>query len=176
MEEQIKEKKLLIETDRLSLRPFELSDAGFILKLLNSQGWLEYIGDRQVRTEEDAKMYLLNGPIKSCQVNGYGLSLVSLKDENIPIGACGLLKRDYLDDADIGFAFLPEYIGKGYGFESASAVMTFAKKELNITHILAFTVPHNIASIKLLEKLGLHFEKNFCMPGEEEELSLFSNQ
>ncbi|MBK9982264.1 MAG: GNAT family N-acetyltransferase [Saprospiraceae bacterium] len=164
-----------IETERLILRHLKVSDAAFIVELLNSKGWLEYIGDRNVRTIEQAETYLLNGPIKSYAENGYGLSLVSLKEGNIPIGACGLLKRDYLDTADLGFAFLPEYIGKGYGYESASAVLSFAKHELNISPVLAFTVPNNVASIGLLEKLGFRFEKVFTMPGEEEELLLFSN-
>jgi len=167
--------KSFLETDRLFLRQFDLSDAGFILQLLNTQGWLEFIGDRNVIKEEDAEAYLLNGPIKSYQTNGFGLSLVSLKDGEVPIGACGLLKRDYLDDADIGFAFLPEFIGKGYGYESASAIMSYAKNELNISRVLAITVPYNVASIKLLEKIGFRYEKIFKMPDDDEELFLYSH-
>ena len=166
--------EFFLETDRLLLRKFDLSDAPFIVELLNSPGWLEYIGDRNVKTEEDARAYLANGPIKSYAINGFGLSMVILKDGKIPIGACGLLKRDFLDDADIGFAFLPDYNGKGYGYESASAVMSYAKNELNLSRILAFTVPYNVVSIKLLEKIGFHFEKIFMMPDSEEELFLYS--
>ncbi|MGB3077305.1 MAG: GNAT family N-acetyltransferase [Chitinophagales bacterium] len=155
------------------MRHLTVSDASFIVELLNSEGWLEYIGDRNVRTIEEAEAYLLNGPIKSYAENGYGLSLVSLKNGNIPIGACGLLKRDYLDTADLGFAFLPEYIGRGYGYESASAVLAHAHDELRISSVYAFTVPHNEASIKLLEKIGFRFERMFTIPGEEEELLLY---
>jgi len=165
-----------IETNRLLIRQFELADAGFILQLLNTPGWLKYIGERNVKTEEDAKAYLLNGPIKSYADIGFGISLVILKEGGIPIGACGLLKRDYLEDPDIGFAFLPEYIGFGYGYESAAAIMSYANDELKLNSVLAFTVPFNEVSIKLLEKLGFHFEKTFTMPGEEEELLLFRNQ
>ncbi|MFZ1677029.1 MAG: GNAT family N-acetyltransferase [Saprospiraceae bacterium] len=164
----------ILETERLMMRHFNISDAAFIVELLNSKGWLEYIGDRNVHTIEQAEAYLLNGPMKSYTENGYGLSLVSLKEGGIPIGACGLLKRDYLDTADLGFAFLPEYIDQGFGYESASAVLAYARQELNISPVVAFTVPHNDASIKLLEKLGFHFEKVFTMPGEEEELMLYS--
>ncbi len=165
--------EFFIETERLKMRHLTVSDASFIVELLNSEGWLEYIGDRNVRTIEEAEAYLLNGPIKSYAENGYGLSLVSLKNGNKPIGACGLLKRDYLETADLGFAFLPEYIGQGYGYESASAVLAHAHDELRISSVLAFTVPHNVASIGLLEKLGFRFERVFTMPGEEEELLLY---
>lgn len=169
------EMKYFAETDRLYLRHLGVSDAPFIVNLLNSKGWLDYIGDRNVRTIEEAEAYLLNGPIKSYRDNGFGISLVILKDGNIPIGSCGLLKRDYLESADLGFAFLPEYIGQGYGYESASAVLEYARHELKLSPVMAFTVPHNVASIKLLEKLGFYFEKVFTMPGETEELNLFRN-
>ena len=166
----------IIETERLELRKFELTDAAFLRELLNSPGWLEYIGDRNVHTDEEAGTYLLNGPIKSYQTNGFGLFLVLLKAKQTPIGACGLLKRDYLDEPDLGFAFLPGYTGQGYGYESAAAVMFYAKNELNLSQILAFTVPNNVASIRLLEKLGFQFEKRFYMPGENEELLLFGHE
>ncbi|HZV70466.1 MAG TPA: GNAT family N-acetyltransferase [Saprospiraceae bacterium] len=167
--------KYFLKTDRLVLRDFDIPDASFIVELLNSKGWLEFIGDRKVRTIEDAEAYLVNGPIKSYRENGFGMCLVSLNSDDTPIGACGLLKRDYLDHPDIGFAFLPEHAGKGYGFESASAILRHEKETLEIDHVLAFSVPFNVASIKLLEKLGFHFEKAFKMPGEEEELFLYSN-
>ena len=166
----------VIETERLWLRQFKPTDAGFIVELLNSPAWLEFIGDRNVRTEEDALAYLLNGPIKSYDANGFGLFLVLLKESDLPIGACGLLKRDFLDEPDLGFAFLPDYIGLGYGLESAKSVMNFAARDLNLPKVLAFTVPQNVASIKLLEKLGFTFEKIFKMPEEDEELFLFCYQ
>jgi RimJ/RimL family protein N-acetyltransferase len=170
------EESVVIETKRLWLRQFKLSDAGFILELLNSPGWLEFIGDRNVRTEDDARTYLSNGPIKSYEMNGFGLLLVLLKDSDIPIGACGLLKRDFLSEPDLGFAFLPDYIGSGYGFESAEAIMNFATRDLHLSHVVAFTVPQNVASIKLLEKLRFTFKEIFKMPEEDEELFLFHYQ
>jgi RimJ/RimL family protein N-acetyltransferase len=165
-----------VETERLILRQFNVDDAEFIYKLLNSPGWLKYIGDRNVKSVDDAEAYLSNGPIKSYQTNGYGLSMVSLKEDGTCIGACGLLKRDFLDHPDIGFAFLSEYMNMGFGFESAKATLDYAKKDLKINQVFAFTVPHNIASIRLLEKLGFHFEKKFTMPEEVEELLLFNNE
>src|SRR5258706_8494910 len=98
-----------IETERLILRQFIANDAGFIFKLLNSPDWLKYIGDRNIKSVQDAEAYLVNGPLKSYETNGYGLSLVSLKENGVAIGACGLLKRDFLDHPDIDFAFLPGY-------------------------------------------------------------------
>lgn len=170
------EENIVIETERLWLRQFKLSDAGFIVELLNSPGWLEFIGDRNVKTEEDARTYLLNGTIKSYETNGFGLFLVLLKDSDTPIGACGLLKRDFLDEPDLGFAFLPDYYGKGYGFESSGAILKYAQDKLNLTRVLAFTVPDNVASVKLLEKLGFRFDKKFNMPVTDEELFLFNRQ
>ena len=124
---------VLLETERLIIQQFTLADAPFILELLNTTSWIKYIGDRKIRTLEDAEKYLLNGPIKNQETIALGLSLVKTKNENISIGMCGLIKRENLKDADIGFAFLPQYEGKGYAFESASAIITEAKKILDST-------------------------------------------
>jgi len=167
--------KIILETDRLTLREFTIDDTDFIISLLNSPGWLEFIGDRHVKTEDQAKQYLLNGPIKSYQENGFGLSLVELKHNKTPIGMCGLLKRDYLEDPDIGFAFLPEGTGKGYAFEIVNATMNYAKDTLNMPRVLAITLPSNKSSIKLLEKAGLKFLKNTSSPTGTDVLMLFSN-
>lgn len=161
------------ETDRLRLRKFTLDDTRFIVSLLNSPGWLQFIGDRNVKTEDQAKAYLENGPIKSYSVNGYGLSLVERKEDNTSVGMCGILKRDYLDNPDIGFAFLPEFQGKGYAFEIADATLQYAKNQLNIPNISAITVPGNLRSIQLLEKIGLKFISTFSLPESEEELFLY---
>ncbi len=165
----------ILETERLNLREFTTDDTLFIIELLNSPGWIEFIGDRNIKTEEQAKQYLENGPIKSYSVNGYGLSLVELKESKIPIGMCGIIKRDNMEHPDIGFAFLPEFTGKGYAFEIANATLLFAKNELKLSKIMAITIPHNISSIKLLEKIGLQFIKPFSFPDDKEELMLFSN-
>lgn len=167
--------KNIIETERLTLREFTTADTQFIIQLLNSPGWLEFIGDRNVKTEEQAVNYLLNGPVKSYRENGFGLSLVESKESKTPIGMCGLIKRDHLDNPDIGFAFLPEFTGKGFAYEIVKATMDYAKDVLNISTVLAVTVPANEKSIKLLEKIGLKFYETITFPGETEELMLFSS-
>jgi RimJ/RimL family protein N-acetyltransferase len=148
---------LVLETERLVLRPFTTDDAPFILTLLNEPSFLRYIGDKKVRTLEDARQYLLNGPIASYERNGFGLCLVELKDSQTAIGMCGLLKREELPDPDIGFAFLPDFWNKGFAFEAAAAVMNDARARLKLNRILAIVNPDNYASIKLLERLGLKF-------------------
>jgi len=165
----------ILETERLRLRKFTLDDTDFIIRLLNSPGWLEFIGDRNVKTKKEAEAYLINGPMKSYEVNGYGLCMVEIKDHNTPIGMCGIINRANMEGQDIGFAFLTEYIGLGYGYEIASATLDYAMNELKLPRVLAITLPTNKPSIKLLEKIGLRFQKNFTFPDEIEELMLFSN-
>jgi RimJ/RimL family protein N-acetyltransferase len=151
---------LVLETERLNLRRFDVdSDAPFILTLLNEPSFLRYIGDKKVRNLDDARQYLLNGPIGSYAKNGFGLYLIELKDSQTAIGMCGLLKRDELPEPDIGFAFLPDFWNKGYAFEAADAVMKYARETLNLGRILAIVNPDNYASMKLLERLGLRFER-----------------
>ena len=167
------ESKTILETERLCLRELDLNDAEFIIKLLNTPNWLAYIGDKNVRTTEEAKRYLKDGPLKSYKKNGYGLWMVLLKDSEIPIGMCGLVNRETLEDIDIGFAFLPEYTQMGYGFEIADATMKYAKHSLKLNIIVGITNAKNIASIKLLEKIGLRFEKNI-ESSEGKDVLLFS--
>jgi RimJ/RimL family protein N-acetyltransferase len=164
----------IIDTERLLLREFTIDDAAFILELLNSPGWLQYIGDRNIKTFEDASQYLLNGPMKSYDQNGFGLSMVEIKEGNIPIGMCGLIKRETLEHIDIGFAFLPQYSGKGYAHEIAIATIEHARNNLKISKIVAITTQGNHNSIRLLNKIGLKFEKNIRFADEEEELMLFT--
>lgn len=149
----------ILETDRLTLRRISVDDAEFILKLLNDPAFLRFIGDKQVRTLDDARNYVLSGPMASYERFGFGLFLVELKESSMPIGICGLLKRDTLEDVDIGFAFLPDFCGQGYGFESAGATMVYGRDVLGLKRIVAITSPDNEASIALLEKLGLKFER-----------------
>ena len=165
-----------IESERILLRPFTLEDAEFIVELLNTEGWIRYIGDRNIKTIEQARSYLLNGPMKSYETNGFGLSLVELKTDRIPVGMCGLLKRDYLDHPDIGFAFLPNYTGQGFASEIAKEVIRYGLRELQMEKIFAITLPENSSSIKLLEKIGFRREKNFISPDTNEELCLYSIQ
>jgi len=163
----------ILETERLTLREFTAEDDDFIIKLLNSPGWTKYIGKSKVQTSDDAKKHLLNGPIKSYKTNGFGLSLVTLKSNNASIGMCGLIKRETLEYIDIGFAFLPEYTCFGYAFEIASATLDYAKHTLNLKKIVAITSTDNISSVKLLEKIGLKFEKNIRLKDDIEEVLLF---
>ena len=165
----------ILETKRLILREFNTTDTLFIVELLNSPGWLQFIGDRNVKTEEAAKNYLLNGPIKSYKENGFGLWLVETKGGRIPVGMCGMLKRDTLPNPDIGFAFLPEYNGKGYAFEIAKATLDHALNQLELPLISAITVANNSRSIRLLEKIGLRYNRIIVFPGSEDELLLFDN-
>lgn len=164
----------ILETDRLILREFNTADAAFILILLNNPSWLQFIGDRDVKSLKDAIHYLKNGPLKSYHENGFGLFMVEIKDSRIPIGMCGLIKRETLDDVDIGFALLPEYTGTGYAFEIASATMEHAKQSLGLEKVVAITTPENLHSISLLQKLGLKFEKMVRLSENEDALMLFS--
>ena len=164
--------EVIIETDRLLLRKPTTDDAAFMLRLVNEPSWLQYIGDRKVHTIDDARDYLLNGTIKSFETNGFGFGIVILKETGEAIGMCGLVKRDYLDDVDIGFAFFPEFTRQGYAYEIASRTLDYAKDELGLSKIVAITTLDNQSSIRLLHKIGLTLEKKILMKGEE--LNLFS--
>jgi [ribosomal protein S5]-alanine N-acetyltransferase len=149
----------VLETERSILRRLDIDDAQFILTLLNEPSFLRYIGDKKVRNLDDARRYLLDGPLASYEKHGFGLYAVELKDSHAPIGMCGLLKRDELSDPDIGFAFLPDFWNKGFAFEAASSVLNYALKDLNLKRVLAIVNPDNESSIKLLQKLGFKFER-----------------
>src|SRR5215204_6553488 len=148
-----------LETQRLFLRPVTVDDAQFILTLLNEPSFLRYIGDKQVRNLEDARQYILNGPVASYERNGFGLYLVELKETYTLIGMCGFLKREELPDPDIGFAFLPEFWNQGFAFEAATGMLQDACERLRLQRLLAITSLDNDASIKLLQRLGFKFEK-----------------
>jgi len=148
-----------LETQRLIIRELKVDDAQFILTLLNEPSFLRYIGDKEVRNLDDARRYILSGPVASYERHGFGLFRVELKDSHIPIGMCGLLKREELPDPDIGFAFLPDFWNRGYAFEAAAAVLNYARQRLKLDRILAIVNPDNDASIKLLQKLGFKFER-----------------
>jgi RimJ/RimL family protein N-acetyltransferase len=166
---------IVLETERLILRGLESADGPFILTLLNEPSFLRFIGDKKVRTVADAEQYILNGPVASYERHGFGLLLVELKDAPTPIGICGLLKRDELPAPDIGFAFLPDFWKKGYAFEAAAAVMKDARERLKLERILAITNQDNEASIKLLQKIGLQFERLIKMSTDAVELILMAS-
>ena len=167
---------VVFETDRLVLRRLTVEDAPFILRLLNEPSFLEHIGDRGVRNFADAKQYILSGPVASYEHHGFGLFLVELKAGSAPIGICGLLKRDALDDVDVGFAFVPESWSKGYAFESVSATLAYAHDVQHLKRVVAITSPENVASINLLVKLGFYFERMVLMPGDKTEVKLFARR
>jgi len=166
--------KYILETDRLKLREFNFNDALFTIELLNSPGWLQFIGNRNVSNEVQAKSYLENGPIKSYGENGYGLWLVEKKEDNVPIGMCGIINRASLDNPDIGYAFLPEFTGHGYAFEIANATLKLAKDTLKIPVIAAITTDSNLKSIRLLDKLGFKFKRRIFFQDDNEELLLYN--
>ncbi|MEX3746501.1 GNAT family N-acetyltransferase [Lysinibacillus xylanilyticus] len=164
----------ILETERLTLRLQTTDDADFILELMNDPSWLQFIGDRGLRTVEDAREYIMNGPIRMYEQFGFCLYLVERNEDRSPVGICGLVKRDSLEDVDIGFAFLPTYWGKGYAYEAASAVLAYGLDTLGLKRIVAITSQDNHASAKLLEKVGLKFERLVQLSNDEEELRLFS--
>lgn len=151
----------ILQTERLILRQLTLTDTPFIIELLNSEGWIKYIGERNIKNADQARQYLMDGPIKSYRENGFGLYAVTLKNNNAAIGMCGLVQRNYLPHPDIGYAFLPQYNGRGYAFEIAKAVLQYAFTELKKERILAITLPGNKNSVKLLLKLGMKCEATF---------------
>ena len=159
------------ETERLALRKFAPGDAPFVLRLLNEPSFLENIGDKGVRTVQQAARYLADGPMRSYARHGHGLYLVALKDSQEPIGMCGILQRDAIADVDLGYAFLPEHWSSGYAFESASAVLR--TEGSRFPRILAFVSPGNAPSIRLLERLGFAFAGHTKLEPEAPEVSVY---
>jgi RimJ/RimL family protein N-acetyltransferase len=162
-----------IETERLLLRELSTDDAAFILRLVNEPSFIQFVGDKGVRNLDDARQYILNGPIASYKQNGFGLYLVKLKSTNLLIGMCGLLKRETLAHVDIGFAFVPEFWHQGYALESASAVFNYGKDVLKLPQIVAITNKDNVASGRLLEKLGLSFDREIDLNDNGDITKLF---
>lgn len=162
----------ITETQRLLVRQMTLDDAAFILEQLNDPGFIQNIGDRGVRTLYDACGYI-NNVLTNYEKFGFWLYIVELKESGEPIGMCGLIKRDYLEDIDIGYSFLERFWGKGYAYEAASAVMDYAHNTLGINRVVAITSPDNQGSINVLKKLGLEFDRMIIVPGETEETRLF---
>jgi len=165
---------MTLQTQRLLLRQFTVDDAEFILTLLNEPSFLRYIGDKKVRNLNDARQYILNGPVATYERYGFGLYLVELRDSHTSIGMCGLLKREELPEPDIGFALLPDFWNKGLAFEASTAVLNDARERLNLQRILAITSLDNDASINLLQRLGFTFEEIRQLSPERERVKLFT--
>jgi ribosomal-protein-alanine N-acetyltransferase len=164
----------VLETSRLALRELSVDDAPFMLGLLNEPSFIRNIGDRGVRTIEAARDYITLGPVASYARFGFGLYLVELKGPPVPIGICGLLKRNELPEPDIGFAFLPAYWSQGYALESAAAVRDHARQAFGLPRLLAIVSPSNDGSIRLLGNLGFRFESLTKLTPEAHEVRLYS--
>lgn len=164
----------VLETDRLVLRHLDAGDAAFIFELVNDPDWLRYIGDKGVRNLDDARAYIANGPVAMYGRVGFGLYCVELKSAAIRIGICGLIKRDTFTDVDIGFAFLPGFRSHGYAAEAAQATLGHGFDTIGLRRIIAITSPDNSASGRLLEKVGLRFERMLAVPGEDREVRLYA--
>ncbi|KAA5827620.1 GNAT family N-acetyltransferase [Algibacter amylolyticus] len=166
---------IVAETNRLFILQFTLKDAPFFLELVNSPNWIKYIDDRNTKTVKAAEERIQDGHLKSYQSTGFGFYKLLLKAENNkPIGTCGLIKRDTLDDVDIGFAMLPDYEGIGIGYEASKEVIKLAKQQFKLKRLVAIINPDNKKSIKLIEKLGFTFEKLVKPFADDEELLLFA--
>ncbi len=140
---------------------------------MNDPSFIRYIGDRKIRTIEGAKGYITNGPVASYAQNGFGLYLVELKESGESMGMCGLIRRNTLKDVDIGYAFLPKFWSRGYALEAAREMKRYAQEELGLKRLVAVVDPENPASIHLLEKLGMKFEKMVRLTPDDIELKLF---
>jgi RimJ/RimL family protein N-acetyltransferase len=165
----------ILETERLTLRKLSNDDDAFIVDLLNQPSFLRYIGDKKVRTAADAQQYIQNGPAASYARFGFGLYRVELKESGTPIGICGLIKRESLQDVDLGFAFLPAYWSKGYAAEAAEAVLRYGRSVLGLSRIVAITSLDNQDSMKLLGRIGFKEESILKLSEGESEVRLFSS-
>ncbi len=161
------------ETERLAIRRLESSDAAFLVRLLNEPSFLANIGDRGVRDENDAQRYLREGPMALYEKYGFGLWHVSRREDGVALGMCGLLRRDTLPDVDIGYAFFPEFWGKGYALEAASATLQHAARKFGLKRVLAIVSQGNDPSIRVLEKLGMEFERMVSVRPDEPDVRLY---
>jgi RimJ/RimL family protein N-acetyltransferase len=166
--------KQLLETDRLRLREFTIDDADLMLEILNEPGFIRYVADRNVRTTREAAAYLAEKILPSYANFGFGFYVVELKENGTPVGMCGLVKRDTLEDPDVGFSIFERFWGKGYASEAAAAVVAYAREKLGLSRIVGITAPDNLRSAAVLEKLGLRFEKMIQLPGYGEQTRLFA--
>lgn len=163
-----------LNTKRLTLRWLTHDDTDLLLAVWNDPAFIRHVGDRGIRTRHDAATALAEGPLRLYEQYGYGPFRVALSDSDAPIGICGLFRRDFLNDPDIGFALLPDFCGQGYGLEAARAVVDCARHELGLPRLTAIVSPGNARSIALIGKLGLDFEKMIHMPDEEQDVCLYA--
>jgi [ribosomal protein S5]-alanine N-acetyltransferase len=164
----------VLETERLVLREVDAADAAFVLELLNSAGFVENIGDRGVRTLDQARAYIREKIAAGYAEHGFGMWAVVPKGETAPVGLAGLVKREVLPHVDVGYAFLEGAWGRGYAEEAARGVLEHARERLGLTTIVAITTPENRASQRVLEKVGLRYVDTIDLPGWEGPSAYFS--
>jgi RimJ/RimL family protein N-acetyltransferase len=162
-----------LQTERLQLRWMTLADAELMLAVWNDPAFVRFVGDRGIRTLDEARTTMEEGAMKLYSDYGYGPFRVALRDDDSAIGICGLFRRDGLDDPDIGFATLPGYCGKGYAHEAACAVVDHARHDLGLARLTAIVSPENEASVGLIRKLGLQFERMHHMAGDDDEVAIY---
>ena len=163
----------MLDTERLRLRKMTLDDTGLMLAVWNDPAFIRHVGDRGIRTTEDARDAMRKGALHLYEAYGYGPYRIALKDNDTPIGICGLFRRDGLDEPDIGYSTLPDFCGQGYAYEAATAVLDYAQAELALQRLIAIISPTNEASIGLIRKLGFEFERMHTMPDDEEEICIY---
>jgi RimJ/RimL family protein N-acetyltransferase len=166
----------VLETERLILRHIEPGDAAFIHELMNEPPWIEFIGDRGIRTLADARAFIHERLMPSYEEHGFGFYLTELREDQTQLGICGLIKRDTLDDVDLGFALFERYWGQGYAREAAEAVIDFARETVGLRRLAAITNPGNARSALLLEALGMKFERMVRLGDEEQEIRFFARE
>lgn len=165
---------MILDTARLTLRCLDLDDAPFFLRLVNEPSFIQNIADKGVRTLDDAREALRTGPLASYARHGHGLWMVELKEAHTPIGICGLIKRDILDDVDVGYALMPEFCGQGYASEAAAACVAHARDVLGLRRVVAVVNEENAPSLRLLEKLGFRYERMVRLAPTDREIQLLA--
>jgi len=167
---------LQLETERLSLSRLTLDDAELVLAVWNDPTYIRYVADRGIRTVDAARAALEEGALKQFSDYGYGPFRVAMINDDTPIGVCGLFRREGLDEPDLGFSILPKYWRRGYAYEAARAVVSYAETEIQLTRLTAVVSPNNGASVALIEKLGLQFERMLRLPGDDDEVAIYGMQ
>ena len=165
---------VVVETERLILRKMTPADAPFMLETLNEPSFIRNVADRGVRTVDDAADYIRTKMLPSYEQSGFGFYIVELKKSGTPIGVCGIVKRETMEDVDIGYSLLDRFAGNGYAYEAAAAVMEYGRTTHGLQRIVGVTSPDNHRSIKLLEKLGLRYEKMVQLPNFDAPSALYA--
>jgi ribosomal-protein-alanine N-acetyltransferase len=164
----------LIETERLTMRRITPHDADLMLAVWNDPAFVRYVGDRGIRTIEQAAKAIEEGAMRLFSEHGFGPYRMALKTDDTAVGICGIFAREGMDEPDLGFSVLPEFCKRGFAYESAVAVIRHARVDLKLPRLTAIVSPENAASVGLIEKLGLQFERMIRLPGENSDISLYA--